>query len=107
MTASAAVVNPPWSGNRVAAVGIEGAFLVFVVLGLIAIAFLKVFLQETKGYSLKEPNSTDRSAHHPAPASSTREAGAVRFPPQRARPGRPRPAWSPRSPTRPPPGPST
>ena len=38
----------------VAAVGIEGAFLVFVVLGLIAIAFLKVFLPETKGYSLEE-----------------------------------------------------
>jgi MFS transporter, SP family, major inositol transporter len=36
------------------AVGIEGAFAVFVVLGLIAIAFLKVFLPETKGRSLEE-----------------------------------------------------
>jgi major inositol transporter-like SP family MFS transporter len=38
----------------VEAIRIEGAFLVFVVLGLIAIAFLKVFLPETKGYSLEE-----------------------------------------------------
>src|SRR3712207_1079144 len=38
----------------VEAVGIEGAFLVFVVLGLIAIAFLKVFLPETKDRSLEE-----------------------------------------------------
>jgi MFS transporter, SP family, major inositol transporter len=36
------------------AIQIQGAFLVFVVLGLIAIAFLKVFLPETKGYSLEE-----------------------------------------------------
>ena len=33
---------------------IQGAFLCFVVLGLIAIAFLKVFLPETKDYSLEE-----------------------------------------------------
>ena len=38
----------------VEAIGIEGAFLVFVVLGLIAIAFLKVFLPETKDRSLEE-----------------------------------------------------
>jgi MFS transporter, SP family, major inositol transporter len=38
----------------VEAIDIEGAFLVFVVLGLIAIAFLKVFLPETRGYSLEE-----------------------------------------------------
>lgn len=38
----------------VEAVRIEGAFLVFVVLGLVAIAFLKVFLPETKGRSLEE-----------------------------------------------------
>ena len=38
----------------VEAVGIEGAFAVFVVLGLIAIAFLRVFLPETKGRSLEE-----------------------------------------------------
>src|SRR6476659_158917 len=38
----------------VEAVGITGAFLVFVVLGLIAIAFLKVFLPETKDRSLEE-----------------------------------------------------
>jgi MFS transporter, SP family, major inositol transporter len=38
----------------VEAIDIEGAFLVFVVLGLIAIAFLKAFLPETKGYSLEE-----------------------------------------------------
>ncbi len=38
----------------VEAIRIEGAFLVFVVLGLIAIAFLKVFLPETKGRSLEE-----------------------------------------------------
>ncbi len=38
----------------VEAVGIVGAFLVFVVLGLIAIAFLKVFLPETKDRSLEE-----------------------------------------------------
>jgi MFS transporter, SP family, major inositol transporter len=38
----------------VEAVGIEGAFAVFVVLGLIAIAFLKVFLPETKDRSLEE-----------------------------------------------------
>jgi MFS transporter, SP family, major inositol transporter len=36
------------------AIRIEGAFLVFVVLGLIAIAFLKVFLPETRGHSLEE-----------------------------------------------------
>jgi major inositol transporter-like SP family MFS transporter len=33
---------------------IEGAFLVFVVLGLIAIAFLTKFLPETRGRSLEE-----------------------------------------------------
>jgi MFS transporter, SP family, major inositol transporter len=38
----------------VEAVGITGAFLCFVVLGLIAIAFLKVFLPETKDRSLEE-----------------------------------------------------
>jgi MFS transporter, SP family, major inositol transporter len=38
----------------VEAIRIEGAFLVFVVLGLIAIAFLKVFLPETKDRSLEE-----------------------------------------------------
>ncbi|MDT7579664.1 MAG: transporter, family, major inositol transporter, partial [Pseudonocardiales bacterium] len=38
----------------VEAVGIEGAFLVFVVLGVIAIAFLRVFLPETRGRSLEE-----------------------------------------------------
>ena len=38
----------------VEAIGIEGAFGVFVVLGLIAIAFLKVFLPETKDRSLEE-----------------------------------------------------
>jgi MFS transporter, SP family, major inositol transporter len=38
----------------VQAVGITGAFLCFVVLGLIAIAFLKVFLPETKDRSLEE-----------------------------------------------------
>lgn len=38
----------------VEAVGIVGAFLVFVVLGLIAIAFLTVFLPETKDRSLEE-----------------------------------------------------
>lgn len=38
----------------VEAVGIVGAFLVFVVLGLIAITFLKVFLPETKDRSLEE-----------------------------------------------------
>ena len=38
----------------VVAFGIEGAFLVFVVLGLIAIAFLNVFLPETKDRSLEE-----------------------------------------------------
>ena len=36
------------------AIRIEGAFLVFVVLGVIAIAFLKVFLPETRGRSLEE-----------------------------------------------------
>jgi major inositol transporter-like SP family MFS transporter len=38
----------------VEAVGIEGAFLVFVVLGVIAIVFLKAFLPETKDRSLEE-----------------------------------------------------
>ena len=38
----------------VKAIGIQGAFGVFVVLGLIAIAFLKVFLPETKDRSLEE-----------------------------------------------------
>ena len=38
----------------VEAIRIEGAFLVFVVLGLIAIAFLKVMLPETKDRSLEE-----------------------------------------------------
>jgi MFS transporter, SP family, major inositol transporter len=38
----------------VTAIGIQGAFGVFVVLGLIAIAFLKVFLPETKDRSLEE-----------------------------------------------------
>ena len=38
----------------VEAIDIQGAFLVFVVLGLIAIAFLKVFLPETKDRSLEE-----------------------------------------------------
>ncbi|MDT7579207.1 MAG: transporter, family, major inositol transporter [Pseudonocardiales bacterium] len=38
----------------VEAVGIEGAFLAFVVLGVIAIAFLRVFLPETKDRSLEE-----------------------------------------------------
>jgi sugar porter (SP) family MFS transporter len=38
----------------VEAIRIEGAFLVFVVLGVIAIAFLKVFLPETKDRSLEE-----------------------------------------------------
>jgi sugar porter (SP) family MFS transporter len=38
----------------VQAIGIQGAFLCFVVLGLIAIAFLKVFLPETKDRSLEE-----------------------------------------------------
>jgi len=38
----------------VEAFGIQGAFLVFVVLGLIAIAFLNAFLPETKGRSLEE-----------------------------------------------------
>jgi major inositol transporter-like SP family MFS transporter len=38
----------------VQAIGIQGAFGVFVVLGLIAIAFLKVFLPETKDRSLEE-----------------------------------------------------
>jgi major inositol transporter-like SP family MFS transporter len=38
----------------VEAIRIEGAFLVFVVLGVIAIAFLKVFLPETRGRSLEE-----------------------------------------------------
>ena len=38
----------------VVAFGIEGAFLVFVVLGLIAIAFLNAFLPETKDRSLEE-----------------------------------------------------
>ncbi len=38
----------------VEAIRIEGAFLVFVVLGLIAITFLKVFLPATKDRSLEE-----------------------------------------------------
>ena len=38
----------------VQAIGIQGAFGVFVVLGLLAIAFLKVFLPETKDRSLEE-----------------------------------------------------
>src|SRR4051795_5095147 len=38
----------------VQAIGIQGAFGVFVILGLIAIAFLKVFLPETKDRSLEE-----------------------------------------------------
>jgi sugar porter (SP) family MFS transporter len=38
----------------VEAIRIEGAFLVFVILGLAAIAFLKVFLPETKDRSLEE-----------------------------------------------------
>ena len=38
----------------VTAIGIQGAFGVFVVLGLIAIAFLKVYLPETKDRSLEE-----------------------------------------------------
>jgi major inositol transporter-like SP family MFS transporter len=38
----------------VQAIKIEGAFLCFVALGLIAIAFLTVFLPETKGHSLEE-----------------------------------------------------
>ena len=38
----------------VEAFGIQGAFLVFVVLGLIAIAFLNAFLPETKDRSLEE-----------------------------------------------------
>ena len=38
----------------VGAVGITGAFMVFVVLGVIAIAFLTVFLPETRGRSLEE-----------------------------------------------------
>jgi sugar porter (SP) family MFS transporter len=38
----------------VTSIGIQGAFGVFVVLGLIAIAFLKVFLPETKDRSLEE-----------------------------------------------------
>jgi MFS transporter, SP family, major inositol transporter len=38
----------------VEAFGIEGAFLVFVVLGLIAITFLNAFLPETKDRSLEE-----------------------------------------------------
>jgi len=38
----------------VQAIGIQGAFLCFVVLGVIAIAFLKVFLPETKDRSLEE-----------------------------------------------------
>jgi major inositol transporter-like SP family MFS transporter len=38
----------------VEAIQIQGAFLVFVVLGLIAIFFLKVFLPETKDRSLEE-----------------------------------------------------
>ena len=38
----------------VAAIDIQGAFLVFVVLGLIAIVFLKAFLPETRGRSLEE-----------------------------------------------------
>ena len=38
----------------VVAIGIQGAFGVFVVLGLIAIVFLKAFLPETRGHSLEE-----------------------------------------------------
>ena len=38
----------------VEAIGIQGAFGVFVVLGLIAIVFLKAFLPETKDRSLEE-----------------------------------------------------
>jgi MFS transporter, SP family, major inositol transporter len=38
----------------VEAINIQGAFLVFVVLGLIAIVFLKAFLPETKDRSLEE-----------------------------------------------------
>ena len=38
----------------VEAINIQGAFLVFVVLGLIAIVFLKAFLPETRGHSLEE-----------------------------------------------------
>ena len=38
----------------VATIRIQGAFLVFVVLGLFAIVFLKEFLPETKDRSLEE-----------------------------------------------------
>jgi major inositol transporter-like SP family MFS transporter len=38
----------------VATIKIQGAFLVFVVLGLLAIAFLTKFLPETKDRSLEE-----------------------------------------------------
>jgi membrane protein implicated in regulation of membrane protease activity len=38
----------------VEAVGIQGAFAVFVVLGLIAIVFLKYMLPETKDRSLEQ-----------------------------------------------------
>ena len=38
----------------VEAIGIEGAFVVFVALGLLAIVFLKAFLPETKDRSLEE-----------------------------------------------------
>ncbi len=54
MYAIGACPRPPSSMPGIEAVGIVGAFLVFVVLGLIAIAFLKVFLPETKDRSLEE-----------------------------------------------------
>jgi len=38
----------------VQAIGIQGAFGVFVILGVIAIVFLKVFLPETKDRFLEE-----------------------------------------------------
>ena len=47
---------------------IEGAFLVFVVLGLIAIAFLKVFLPETKDRSLEELEERFAAGHSSSPA---------------------------------------
>jgi MFS transporter, SP family, major inositol transporter len=38
----------------VQAIGIQGAFGLFVILGLVAIVFLKIFLPETKDRSLEE-----------------------------------------------------
>ena len=58
----------------VEAVGIVGAFLVFVVLGLIAIAFLKAFLPETKGRSLEELEERSR----PASSSDLRQSHTLR-----------------------------